>query len=113
MSNDEDAKSRQAGLPRILVIEGNPGYRSVISHVVEIAGGQWDSVSEIDQGKKLLDGTKFDLVIIGADGQSRTHQEVLKEIRAPAKPPLIILDEPYTGPLEPFEPGAEQILPKP
>jgi DNA-binding response OmpR family regulator len=113
MSRDEDAKSRQAGLPRILVIESNPAYRSVISHVVEIAGGQWDSVSEIDQGTKLLDGTKFDLVIIGVDAQSRIEPEVLKEIRLLAQAPLIILDETYNGALETFEAGAEQILPKP
>jgi DNA-binding response OmpR family regulator len=113
MSQDEDAKSQQAGLPRILVIESNPGYRSVISHVVEIAGGQWESVSEIEQGKKLLDGTKFDLVIIGADDESRIAPDVLKEIRALARAPLIILDESFSGALETFEAGADQILPKP
>src|ERR1700720_2495224 len=113
MSNDEDAKSQQAGVPRILVIEANPGYRSVISHVVEIAGGRWDSVSEVEQGRKLLDGTKFDLVIIGVGAESRIEPEVLKEVRALAQAPLIILDETYSGALETFEAGAEQILPKP
>jgi DNA-binding response OmpR family regulator len=113
MSEGEGGRSQQAGLPRILVIEGNAGYRSVISHVVEIAGGRWDSVSEMDQGRKLLDGTKFDLVIIGVDGESRIDPEVLKEIRALARAPLIILDESYNGALETFEAGAEQILPKP
>jgi two-component system, OmpR family, KDP operon response regulator KdpE len=113
MSKDEVARSQQAGLPRILVIETNPAYRSVISHVVEIAGGRWDSVSEVEQGRKLLDGTKFDLVIIGADAESRIEPEVLKEIRSLARAPLIILDETYKGALETFEAGAEQILPKP
>ena len=113
MSKDEDGKSQQAGLPRILVIESNAAYRSVISHVVEIAGGRWDSVSEIGQGRKLLDGTKFDLVIIGVDSESRIDPEVLKEIRALAGVPVIILDETYNGALETFEAGAEQILPKP
>jgi DNA-binding response OmpR family regulator len=110
----EDARSRQARLPRILVIETNPGYRSVISHVVEIAGGQWDSVSEIEQGIKLLDGNrKFALVIIGVDAESGIDPEVLKEIRSLAQAPLIILDETYNGALETFDAGAEQILPKP
>jgi DNA-binding response OmpR family regulator len=113
MSEDKERTSQQGGLPRILVIEGNAGYRSVISHVVEIAGGRWDSVSEIDQGRKLLDGTKFDLVIIGVDGDTHIAPEVLKEIRALARAPLIILDESYNGALETFEAGAEQILPKP
>ena len=112
MSND--AKARQARLPRILVIETNLGYRSVISHVVEIAGGQWDSVSEIEQGRKLLEGPrKFDLVIIGVDAESRIDPEVLKEIRSLAQAPLLILDETYNGALETFDAGAEQILPKP
>jgi two-component system response regulator MprA len=113
MSKDEDGKSQQAGLPRILVIEANSGYRSVISHVVEIAGGRWDSVSEIEQGRKLLDGTKFDVVIIGVDSESRIDPEVLTQIRALARAPLIILDESFNGALETFEAGAEQILPKP
>jgi DNA-binding response OmpR family regulator len=113
MSKDEDAKSQQAGHPRILVIESNAAYRSVISHVVEIAGGRWDSVSEIEQGRKLLDGTKFELVIIGADAESPIDPEVVKEVRALARAPLIILDETYKGALETYEAGAEQILPKP
>src|SRR6202030_235685 len=113
MTKDEDGKSQQAGLPRILVIEGNAGYRSVLSHVVEIDGGRWDSVSEVEQGRKLLDGTKFDLVIIGVDGESRLDPDVLKGIRALARAPLMILDESYNGALETFEAGAEQILPKP
>jgi len=110
----EDAGSRQTGLPRILVIESNPAYRSVISHVVEIAGGRWDSVSEMEQGIKLLDGTrKFALVVIGVDAESRIDPEVLKEIRSLAQAPLIILDETYNSALATFEAGAEQILPKP
>src|ERR1700724_2752628 len=113
MSEDEERRSQQGGLPRIVVIESNAGYRSVISHVVEIAGGRWDSVSEVEQGRKLLDGTKFDLVIIGVDGESRLDPDVLKGIRALARAPLINLDESYNGALETFEAGAEQILPKP
>lgn len=110
----KDAKVRQAKLPRILVIETNAGYRSVISNVVEMAGGQWDSVSEIEQGRKLLEGTrKYALVIIGVDAESRIDPEVLKEIRSLAQTPLIILDETYKGALETFEAGADQILPKP
>src|SRR5207245_10985917 len=110
----KDAKARQAKLPRILVIETNPGYRSVISNVVEMAGGQWDSVSEIEQGRKLLEGTrKYALVIIGVDAESRIDPEVLKEIRSLAQTPLIILDETDKGALETFEAGADQILPKP
>src|ERR1700726_5181168 len=103
MSKDEEGKSQQAGLPRILGIESNPGYRSVISHVVEIAGGRWDSVSEIEQGRKLLDGTKFDLVIIGIDGQARIDPEVLKEIRSLAQAPVTILDETYRAALGTFQ----------
>ena len=71
----EDARSRQARLPRILVIETNPGYRSVISHVVELAGGQWESVSEINPGRKLLAGSqKFDLVIMGSISNRESTQ---------------------------------------
>jgi DNA-binding response OmpR family regulator len=107
-----DVKPRPARPPRVLVVEGNACYRSVISHVVELAGGQWESVSEINPGRKLLAGSqKFDLVIIGVDVESRVDPEVLTEIRAIA--PIIMLDETYNGALQKFEAGAEQILPKP
>jgi DNA-binding response OmpR family regulator len=108
----KDFKPGPAKPPRVLVVEGNACYRSVISHVVELAGGQWESVSEIDPGLKLLAGSrKFDLVIIGLDPESRVDPAILTEIRAMS--PIIILDETYNGALQKFEAGAEQILPKP
>lgn len=108
----KDVKPGQARFPRVLVVEVNSSYRSVISHLVELAGGQWESVSEIDPGRKLLAGSrKFDLVIIGIDPESRIDPEILTEIRA--KAPIIMLDETYNGALQTFEAGAEQILPKP
>jgi DNA-binding response OmpR family regulator len=112
MSKKKDVKPAPARPPRVLVVELNPGYRSVISHVVELAGGQWESVSEIDAGRKLLAGSrKFDLVIIGIDPESRVPPEVLTELRTTA--PIIVLDESYNAALQHFEAGAEQILPKP
>lgn len=110
--NRKDARPGQARLPRVLIVEINSSYRSVISQVVELAGGEWESVSNIDPGRKLLAGSrKFDLVIIGVDAESRVDPEVLTEIRAIA--PIIMLDETYNGALQTFEAGAEQILPKP
>ena len=44
---DTRTPSRRVKLPRILVVEANAGYRSVISHVAELAGGQFESVAEI------------------------------------------------------------------
>lgn len=94
------------------MIEANPSYRSVISHVVEIAGGQWESVAAIDPGRQLLAGSrKFDLIIVGLATESRLDPEILTEIRS--KAPVIIVDETYDESLENFEAGAEQILPKP
>lgn len=108
----EDVKPGPARPPRVLVVEVNPMYRSVISHLVELAGGQWESVAEIDAGRKLLAGSrKFDLIIIGVDPESQIDPKVLNEVRAVA--PIIMLDETYNGALQKFEAGAEQILPKP
>jgi hypothetical protein len=39
---------QRARLPRVLVVDANAGYRSVISHVVELAGGEFESVAELD-----------------------------------------------------------------
>lgn len=108
----KDVKPGQAKLPRVLVVELNPMYRSVISHLVELAGGQWESVAEIDAGRKLLAGSrKFDLVIIGVDPDSPIDPDILSEIRSLA--PIIMLDQTYNGALQTYEAGAEQILPKP
>src|SRR5256885_5038472 len=53
---------QRAAAPRALVIDSNAGYRSVISHVVEIAGGQCESVAGLDHGRRQIGGRKrFDI----------------------------------------------------
>jgi DNA-binding response OmpR family regulator len=103
--------------PRILVVEANAGYRSVISHVVELAGGEFESVAEFDSAKRHLEkSTRFDLVILGMSAGSRVAPKVLGELRAAARAPFILLDESSDDAgdtLESFEAGASQVLPKP
>ena len=103
--------------PRILVVEANAGYRSVISHVVELAGGEFESVAEFDSAKRQLEkSTRFDLVILGMSADSRVTPKVLGELRAAARAPFILLDESSDdagSTLESFEAGASQVLPKP
>jgi len=103
--------------PRVLVVEANAGYRSVISHVVELAGGEFESVAELDSAKRHLEkSTRFDLVILGMSAGSRVTPKVLGELRAAARAPFILLDESSDDAgdtLESFEAGASQVLPKP
>ena len=111
-------RSRQrAKLPRILVVDANAGYRSVISHVVELAGGEFESVAEFDAARRQLDrARKFDLVILGMSADSRVTPKQLSELRALARSPFILLDESSDNAgetLETFEAGASQVLPKP
>lgn len=111
-------RSRQrAKLPRILVIEANAGYRSVISHVVELAGGEFESVADLHAARRQLEtAKKFDLVILGMSADSRVTPEQLGELRAAARSPFILLDESSDAAgetLETFEAGASQVLPKP
>src|SRR3984893_3287591 len=81
-------------LPRILVVDANPGYRSVISHVVELAGGEFESVAELDAARRQLDRPrKFDLVILGMSAGSRVTPKQLSELREKARSPFILLDE--------------------
>jgi DNA-binding response OmpR family regulator len=107
----------RARLPRILVVEANAGYRSVISHVVELAGGEFESVAEIDAAKRQLErSTRFDLVILGMSADSRVTPKQLGELRVAAKCPFILMDESSDDAgdmLETFEAGASQLLPKP
>jgi DNA-binding response OmpR family regulator len=112
------SQSRQRPkLPRILVVEANDGYRSVISHVVELAGGESESVAGFDVAKRQLEKPfKFDLVILGMSADSRVTPKELGELRASARSPFILLDESSGDAketLETYEAGASQVLPKP
>src|SRR6202162_3874707 len=107
----------RARLPRILVVDANAGYRSVISHVVELAGGEFESVAEFDAARRQLDrSTRFDLVILGMSADSRVTPKQLGDLRAVARSPFILLDESSGDAgamLETYEAGASQVLPKP
>src|ERR1700687_1875955 len=90
----EPGSRPRARLPRILVVEANAGYRSVISHVVELAGGEFESVAEFDAaGRQLERSTRFDLVILGMSVDSRVTPKELSELRTAANSPFILLDE--------------------
>jgi DNA-binding response OmpR family regulator len=103
--------------PRILVVEANAGYRSVISHVVELAGGEFESVAEFDSARRELERPgKFDMVIMGMSADSRVRPKQLSELRDAAKAPFILLDESSADAgetLETYEAGASAVLPKP
>jgi DNA-binding response OmpR family regulator len=107
----------RARLPRILVVDANAGYRSVVSHVVELAGGEFESVADFDAARRLLEkSTRFDMVILGMSAESRVSPKELGELRTAAGSPFILLDESSgeaAGTLEHYEAGASQVLPKP
>ena len=118
MGSPTPSRSRPRGKgPRVLVVEANAGYRSVISHVVELAGGEFESVAEFDSAKRQLEkSTRFDLVILGMSAESRVTPRFLGELRDAARAPFILLDESSGdagNTLESFEAGASQVLPKP
>src|SRR6202162_2298185 len=107
----------RARLPRILVVDANAGYRSVISHVVELSGGEFESVADFDAARRQLDrSTRFDLVILGMSADSRITPKQLGELRTAAGSPFILLDEASgdaADTLATYEAGASQGLPKP
>jgi DNA-binding response OmpR family regulator len=108
---------QRARLPRILVVDANAGYRSVISHVVELAGGEFESVAEFESARRQLErSTRFDLVIIGMSAEHRVTPKQLGELKAEARSPFILLDESSGdagATLATYEAGASQVLPKP
>ena len=103
-------------LPRVLVIEANPGYRSVISYLVELAGARSESAAEVDYAQQF-DGTKrFDMIIVGTSSTSPFTAEQITRLRAQSQCPLIILAESYDetkDTLEIYKAGADEVLPKP
>src|SRR6202163_4126937 len=104
-------------LPRILVVDANAGYRSVIAHVVELAGGEFESVADFDTARRVMERSRrFDLVILGMSAESRVSPKQLGELRTAAGAPFILLDESSSDAadaLETYEAGASQVLPKP
>ena len=85
--------------------------------MVELAGGEFESVAEFDAAKRQLErSTRFDLVILGMSASSRVTPKQLGELRAEARCPFILLDESSDdagATLENYEAGASQVLPKP
>jgi len=116
-SQPKSRSGRGPRLPRILVVEANAGYRSVISHVVELAGGEFESVAELDSARRELERPgKFDMVIMGMSADSRVSPKQLSELRDAARAPFILLDESSADAgetLETYEAGASVVLPKP
>jgi DNA-binding response OmpR family regulator len=107
----------RASPPRILVVDSNPGYRSVISHVVEMAGGQFESVGEIGQAMRQLEGAQtFDMVIVGTSTESPVTPAAIGKLRSVAETPVIVLVEAYDETKETlriYKAGADEVLPKP
>ena len=113
-----NSRTRQRGsVPRILVVDANPGYRSVISHLVEMAGGQFESVAELGQAERELDrAQKYDMIIVGTSAESPVTPGDVAKLRSVAQTPLIVLAEAYDETkqtLEIYKAGADQVLPKP
>lgn len=107
----------RATLPRVLVVDANPGYRSVISHVVELAGAQFESVADIGQAMRQLDGDQtFDMVIVGVGTDSPVSPAAIGKLRSVAETPVIVLIEAYDetkATLRIYKAGADEVLPKP
>ena len=77
---------QRARLPRILVVDANAGYRSVISHVVELAGGEFESVAEFEAAMRQLERSpRFDLGIIGMSGEEPVTPKHLAGLKAEAR----------------------------
>ena len=105
-----------ASAPRILVVDSNPGYRSVISHVVEIAGGQFESVAEVGQAMRQLNAQMFEMIIVGTSADSPVTPAAIGKLRSVSEAPVIVLIESYDetkGTLEMYKAGADEVLPKP
>lgn len=98
---------------RALVIEQDPDYRSVIAHVVDIAGGQSETVVDLKQGLRQLRSLSFDLVVFGVTSGQPPELEPLAELRTRAQAPVLLLIESFDEARTHYEAGADQILPKP
>jgi two-component system, OmpR family, KDP operon response regulator KdpE len=104
-------------LPRVLVVESNPGYRSVISHLVEMAGAEFESVAEFAHAIRQFDESKrFNMVIVGTSADFQITVAQVGKLRSVSQCPLIVLAESYEETketLDIYKAGADEVLPKP
>ncbi|HLH70935.1 MAG TPA: response regulator transcription factor [Candidatus Dormibacteraeota bacterium] len=99
--------------PRVLIVEADPDYRSVMAHTAELAG--CEPVVQPDLARALTgtDGEGCDVVVLGVDPAARPSPATLAQLRDTARAPVILLDESYEEARASFEAGVDQILPKP
>jgi len=96
-----------------LVIEGDPDYRSVIAHVVELAGGRAETVADLEQGRRRLRGKRVDVVILGLSAEENVQLDAISDLRSEAPCPVILLHESFEEARLIYEAGVDHILPKP
>ncbi|MGH7763714.1 MAG: winged helix-turn-helix domain-containing protein [Candidatus Dormibacteraceae bacterium] len=99
------------------MVEANAAYRAVMSNVVEVAGGQFESVAELEDARRHLGGPhRFEMVIVGTSSDAPITPEQVSRLRAAARAPLIVVAESYDetqDTLAVYAAGADQVLPKP
>jgi DNA-binding response OmpR family regulator len=103
----------QGAQPRVLIIEANQVYCSVIGHVLRLADAACDTVAQVDEARTILHGQRYDLLVLGLGKDDRLDPALVGELNALSRAPLIILSESYEESLATYEAGAQQILPKP
>lgn len=99
--------------PRVLIVEANEVYGSVIAHIVGLAGAASETVSQVEQARVLLHRDRYDLVVLGLGQDDRLDPSLVGELNAMSRAPLILLSESYEESLATYEAGAQQILAKP
>lgn len=103
----------QTAQARVLIIEGNDVYRSVVGHIVELGNAASDTVSRVDEARGLLQHQRYELLVLGLNEDDHLDAPLVGELKTLSQAPLIILSESYEESLATYEAGAEQILPKP
>jgi len=82
-----------------------------------MAGAQFESVAEIGQARRQLDGTqRYDMIIVGTSDEFPVTPAEVAKLRSMAQTPVIILAESFDETrqtLEIYKAGADQVLPKP
>lgn len=99
--------------PRVLIIEANRVYASVVAHIIGLADGVPETVGQMAEARALLQRHRYDLVVLGLGQDDRLDPSLVGELNAVSRAPLILLSESYEESLATYEAGAQQILGKP
>ena len=66
---------------RVIIVEDNDVYRSVVAHIVEMANAVCDTVGRVDEARGLLQQQRYELLILGLNEDDHLDPRLVGELK--------------------------------